>query len=336
MEKRVEKIGDDPPHQETLAGGGDSSSSTGEDHLGQMVRTWLETMLSTLHPGHTSTTRVEVLQPGDLETLGGVEDKPASSPYPDPSDCSSPQGEDHLKQMVLESQEDSESVVISDSPAPRPQSPEPRPQSPEARPQSPEPRPQSPEARPQSPESRPQSPEDRPQRPEPRPQSLEARPHRPEARPQSPEARPQSPEPRPQSPEARPQSPEPRPQSPEARPQRPEPGHQHQDRREGSSPFEAWLPPIPDRPPKKLLSRVMATIQVAMRSIRKHKVGVIVADAPLIDGEGDGKTEAEGDHPAPEAEGKGLRPTLNMWLNVRLKGRLTRVAALFRCGSNVL
>ena len=84
-----------------------------------MVRTWLETMLSTLHPGHTSTTRVvssllcgvclyvlacacpcscvclylnsddlprqEVLQPGDLETLGGVEDKPASSPYPDPS-----------------------------------------------------------------------------------------------------------------------------------------------------------------------------------------------------------------------------------------------------------
>jgi hypothetical protein len=80
----------------------------------------------------------------------------------------------------------------------------------------------------------------------------------------------------------------------------------------------------------------MATIQVAMRSIRKHKVGVIVADAPLIDGEGDGKTEAEGAHPAPEAEGKGLRPTLNMWLNVRLKGRLTRVAALFRCGSNVL
>ena len=29
--------------------------------------------------------RQEVLQPGDLETLGGVEDKPASSPYPDPS-----------------------------------------------------------------------------------------------------------------------------------------------------------------------------------------------------------------------------------------------------------
>jgi hypothetical protein len=80
----------------------------------------------------------------------------------------------------------------------------------------------------------------------------------------------------------------------------------------------------------------MATIQVAMRSIRKHKVGVIVADAPLIDGEGDGKTEAEGARPAPEAEGKGLRPTLNMWLNIRLKGRLTRVAALFRCGSNVL
>ena len=93
-------------------------------------------MLSTLHPGHTSTTRVvssllrgvclyvlafacpcscvclylnsddllrqEVLQPGDLETLGGVEDKPASSPYPDPSDCSSPQGEDHLKQVRKE------------------------------------------------------------------------------------------------------------------------------------------------------------------------------------------------------------------------------------------
>ncbi|CAL8259930.1 unnamed protein product [Arctogadus glacialis] len=276
MEKRVERIGDDHPHQETLAGGGDSSSSTGEDHLGQMVRTWLETVLSTLYPGHTSTTRVEVLQPGDLETLGGVEDKPASSPHPDPSDCSSAQGEDQLKQMVLESQEDSESVVISDSPAPRPQSPEPRPQSPEPR----------------------------PQRPEPRPQSLEARPHRPE----------------------------PRPQSPEARPQRPEPGHQHQDRREGSSPFEAWLPPIPDRPPKKLLARVMATIQVAMRSVvRTHKVGVIVADAPLSDGEGDGKTEAEGARPAPEAEGKGLRPK---WLNVRLKGRLTRVAALFRCGSN--
>ncbi|CAL8259936.1 unnamed protein product [Arctogadus glacialis] len=262
MEKRVERIGDDHPHQETLAGGGDSSSSTGEDHLGQMVRTWLETVLSTLYPGHTSTTRVEVLQPGDLETLGGVEDKPASSPHPDPSDCSSAQGEDQLKQMVLESQEDSESVVISDSPAPRPQSPEPRPQSPEPRP------------------------------------------HRPE----------------------------PRPQSPEARPQRPEPGHQHQDRREGSSPFEAWLPPIPDRPPKKLLARVMATIQVAMRSVvRTHKVGVIVADAPLSDGEGDGKTEAEGARPAPEAEGKGLRPK---WLNVRLKGRLTRVAALFRCGSN--
>ncbi|CAL8259926.1 unnamed protein product [Arctogadus glacialis] len=259
-----------------------------------MVRTWYETVLSTLHPGHTSTTRVEVLQPGDLEKLGGVEDKPASSPHPDPSDCSSPQGEDQLKQMVLESQEDSESVVISDSPAPRPQSPEPRPQ-------SPEPRPQSPEARPQSPEPRPQSPEPRPHRPEPRPQR-----------------------------------PEPRPQRPEARPQRPEPGHQHEDTREGSSPFDAWLPPITDRPPKKLLSRVMATIQVAMRSVRKNKVGVIVADAPLSDGEGDGKTEAEGARPAPEAEGKGLRPTLSMWLNVRLKGRLTRVAALFRCGSNVL
>ena len=32
----MEKIGDDPPRQETLAGGGDSSSSTGEDHLGQV------------------------------------------------------------------------------------------------------------------------------------------------------------------------------------------------------------------------------------------------------------------------------------------------------------
>ncbi|CAL8259945.1 unnamed protein product [Arctogadus glacialis] len=334
MEKRVERIGDDHPHQETLAGGGDSSSSTGEDHLGQMVRTWYETVLSTLYPGHTSTTRVEVLQPGDLETLGGVEDKPAPSPHPDPSDCSSPQGEDQLKQMVLESQEDSESVVISDSPAPRPQSPEPRPQSPEPRPQSPEPRPHRPEPRPQSPEPRPQSPEPRPQRPEPRPQSLEARPHCPEPRPQSPEPRPQSPEPRPQSPEPRPQSPEARPQSPEPRPQRPEPGHQHQDTREGSSPFEAWLPPITDRPPKKLLARVMATIQVAMRSVSNNKVGVIVADAPLSDGEGDGKTEAEGARPAPEAEGKGLRLKLNMWLNVRLKGRLTRVAALFRCGSN--
>ncbi|CAL8259939.1 unnamed protein product [Arctogadus glacialis] len=66
-----------------------------------MVRTWYETVLSTLHPGHTSTTRVEVLQPGDLEKLGGVEDKPASSPHPDPSDCSSPQGEDQLKQIAL-------------------------------------------------------------------------------------------------------------------------------------------------------------------------------------------------------------------------------------------
>ena len=46
--------------------------------------------------------RQEVLQPGDLETLGGVEDKPASSPYPDPSDCSSPQGEDQLKQVRKE------------------------------------------------------------------------------------------------------------------------------------------------------------------------------------------------------------------------------------------
>ncbi|CAL8259942.1 unnamed protein product [Arctogadus glacialis] len=82
-------------------------------------------------------------------------------------------------------------------------------------------------------------------------------------------------------------------------------GHQHEDTREGSSPFDAWLPLITDRPPKKLLSRVMATIQVAMRSVRKNKVGVIVADAPLSDGEGDGKTEAEGARPAPPRRPRG-------------------------------
>ena len=37
-----------------------------------------------------------------------------------------------------------------------------------------------------------------------------------------------------------------------------------------------------------------------------------------------------------EAEGKGIRHRFNKWLNLRLKGRLPSVAALFKCGAYVL
>ncbi|CAL8357023.1 unnamed protein product [Arctogadus glacialis] len=132
------------------------------------------------------------------------------------------------------------------------------------------------------------------------------------------------------------------------------------------------IPDEPDRPPRKDLSQVMGNVRVRVKGLRKQRVetlstalpdqeevnplgrpscrnpfrrikmawaetkAVITTDAPpntpeqqdlVIEAEEEGEATQQ-------AEGKGLRPTFNKLLNLRIKD-LSTFAARFHCGSYV-
>ncbi|XP_030203590.1 uncharacterized protein LOC115536078 [Gadus morhua] len=96
-----------------------------------------------------------------------------------------------------------------------------------------------------------------------------------------------------------------------------------------TAPAPGQMPHEPaDTPPRKDLSQVMGNMAWAERATnspqnnREHEELVNKAEEEV---------EAK-----QEAEGKGIRHRFNKWLNLRLKGRLPSVAALFKCGAYVL
>ncbi|CAL8371775.1 unnamed protein product [Boreogadus saida] len=138
-----------------------------------------------------------------------------------------------------------------------------------------------------------------------------------------------------------------------------------------TAPEQGQMPHEPaDRPPRKDLSQVMGNVRVWARGIRRQRVETLTTtlpdqeeerplgrpsrrnpfgrikmawaeratNAPLNNREHQehvNKAEEEVEA-TQEAEGKGFRHRFNKWLNLRLKGRLPSVAALFKCGAYVL
>ncbi|CAL8363840.1 unnamed protein product [Arctogadus glacialis] len=141
-----------------------------------------------------------------------------------------------------------------------------------------------------------------------------------------------------------------------------------------TAPEQGQMPHEPaDRPPRKDLSQVMGNVRVWARGMRRQRVETLTTtlpdreeerplgrpsrrnpfgrikmawaeratnatNAPLNNREHEelvNKAEEEVEA-TQEAEGKGVRHRFNKWLNLRLKGRLPSVAALFKCGAYVL
>ncbi|CAL8275697.1 unnamed protein product [Arctogadus glacialis] len=106
----------------------------------------------------------------------------------------------------------------------------------------------------------------------------------------------------------------------------PFPGH--------TAPDPSQIPEEPDRAPRKDLSQVMGNVRVRVRALREQRVETATTALPDQE-EQDVVIEAEEEGEATKQdEGKGLRPRISKWLNLRMKD-LSTFAARFHCGSYV-